>query len=93
MLESRMLRFTNAFSINFHSTSYMEYHYTDVYITISQELERQAMEQYKNNTGDEKRSMDQDCVDGQTCSEYGHCSPVKRHARRKSKYDASKIAI
>ncbi|XP_018354281.1 PREDICTED: uncharacterized protein LOC108755650 isoform X2 [Trachymyrmex septentrionalis] len=49
-----------------------------------QELERQAMEQYKNNTGDEKRSMDQDCVDGQTCSEYGHCSPVKRHARRKS---------
>ncbi|KYN06150.1 hypothetical protein ALC62_02911 [Cyphomyrmex costatus] len=44
-----------------------------------QELERQAMEQYRNgNTGDEKRSMDQDCIDGQRCSEYGHCSPVKR---------------
>lgn len=72
------------FSINFHSTFYMEYHYADVYITILQELERQAMEQYRNgNTGDEKRSMDQDCVDGQRCSEYGHCSPVKRHARRK----------
>ncbi|KYN09066.1 hypothetical protein ALC57_19034 [Trachymyrmex cornetzi] len=50
-----------------------------------QELERQAMEQYRNgNTGDEKRSMNQDCVDGQRCSEYGHCNPVKRHARRKS---------
>jgi len=72
----------------------MEYHYADVYITISQELERQAMEQYRNgNIGDEKRSMDQDCVDGQRCSEYGHCSPVKRHARKKSKHDASKIVI
>ncbi|XP_011701174.1 PREDICTED: uncharacterized protein LOC105457921 isoform X2 [Wasmannia auropunctata] len=49
-----------------------------------QELERQAMEQYRNsNTGDENRSMDQDCTDGQRCSEYGHCSPVKRHAGRK----------
>ncbi|XP_011057893.1 PREDICTED: uncharacterized protein LOC105148088 [Acromyrmex echinatior] len=52
-----------------------------------QELERQAMEQYRNgNTEDEKRSMNQDCIDGQRCSEYGHCSPVKRHARKKSSY-------
>jgi len=42
------------------------------------------MEQYRNNNaGDEKRSMDQDCNDGQRCSGYGHCSPVKRHAGRK----------
>lgn len=65
----------------------MEYHYANIYITISQELERQAMEQYRNgNAGDEKRSKDQDCLDGQRCSGYGHCSPVKRNAGNKSKH-------
>lgn len=63
---------------------------------ILQELERQAMEQYRNNNaGGEKRSVspeDQDCLDGQQCSGYGHCSPVKGHPGRKSKY-VSKIAV
>lgn len=53
-----------------------------------QELERQAMEQYGNsNAGDEKRSTDQDCPDGQRCSGYGHCSPLKEHPERKGEHD------
>ncbi|XP_071561687.1 uncharacterized protein [Temnothorax nylanderi] len=49
-----------------------------------QELERQAMEQYRNsNVGDEKRSMDQDCLDGQRCPKYGHCSSMKGHSGKK----------
>ncbi|KAL6266530.1 hypothetical protein P5V15_003377 [Pogonomyrmex californicus] len=53
-----------------------------------QELERQALEQYRNsNAVDEKRSIsseDQDCLDGQRCSGYGQCSPLKEHPERKS---------
>lgn len=42
------------------------------------------MEQYRNsNVGEEKRSMDQDCLDGHRCSR--HCSPVKEHPKKKSK--------
>ncbi|XP_011865201.1 PREDICTED: uncharacterized protein LOC105560579 isoform X2 [Vollenhovia emeryi] len=59
-----------------------------------QELERQAMEQYRNsNAGEEKRSTDQDCLDGQKCSRYGHCSPVKGHPEKKGKHSVSQIII
>ncbi|XP_070526841.1 uncharacterized protein [Cardiocondyla obscurior] len=52
-----------------------------------QELERQAIEQYGNsNVGEDKRSMNQDCLNGQKCSKYGHCSPSKEHLKKKGSY-------
>lgn len=62
-------------------------------VVKSQELERQAMEQYRSsNAMDEKQSdsgsvsyKDKDCFDGRRCSEYGQCSPSRGTQEKKGK--------
>lgn len=57
-----------------------------------QELERQAMEQYRNSNAADERQVDsgsvsreeQDCSDGRRCSGHGQCSPSKGNGEEKS---------
>lgn len=63
----------------------------DIRAVKLQELERQAMEQYRNSNEKQNDSRsepheDKDCSDGRRCSGYGQCSPSGGSREKKGKY-------